>query len=562
MANTISSIIYDGYVYKVGDTLKLKNNTLYPSITASSGNNVNMLNQCVMKIVNIWEGSSSGVAVKNPLQLSWVSGPSGSYNGGGYARLDQIVSGSGGSPTITNGNLAVYAYDQRTNNTAQANEWAESFYIDWNSFGSNNGNSIVKYEIWYSEAPDAGNKPGTWSGRNWVREIYTSESSGHTIVGTLNQNRSESDWGGRGYWYRFSVVAVGKNGGHSSATLWTNALRKSNVYTYTINLNGGTGVSPVKQYKFSGYKFKMPNAPLKTGNTFLNWSYNSNTYNPSQMVNTPNSNITITANWNINKYQITYKANGGSGSDVTQQVTYGQNFTTKSSNTFSRIGYTFQNWLVNNNPSDSCGANTTHVYQWTNNISMYASWKVNIYTLTINPNGGTWDGYYGEESFTQNYNSTMYIQDPIRTGYTFKGWLLSGYGYLSDRTFTFGEGNTTLTAQWEIIKYSVKFDANSGLINGTQSSLIKKINHGDSLGILPIAEKEFYKFIGWFTSPTGGIQINSNTVVTKNITYYAHYESRFYVYTGGKWVKGNLYNCSGNTWKPTTLAIRIENQWK
>lgn len=942
MANTISSIIYDGYVYKVGDTLKLKNNTLYPSITASSGNNVNMLNQCVMKIVNIWEGSSSGVAVKNPLQLSWVSGPSGSYNGGGYARLDQIVSGSGGSPTITNGNLAVYAYDQRTNNTAQANEWAESFYIDWNSFGSNNGNSIVKYEIWYSEAPDAGNKPGTWSGRNWVREIYTSESSGHTIVGTLNQNRSESDWGGRGYWYRFSVVAVGKNGGHSSATLWTNALRKSNVYTYTINLNGGTGVSPVKQYKFSGYKFKMPNAPSKTGNTFLNWSYNSNTYNPSQMVNTPNSNITITANWNINKYQITYKANGGSGSDVTQQVTYGQNFTTKSSNTFSRIGYTFQNWLVNNNPSDSCGANTTHVYQWTNNISMYASWKVNIYTLTINPNGGTWngsssqqsfnqaygttktistnptktgytftgwslsgkgsingqtftfsdgnavltaqwkisqctitympnggtgtnqtqtveyglgcyirgaifsrtgytldswntspsgngvrynldawqssitkditlyaiwqintwtvsydangginapssqtkyynesltlsyyaptktgytflywntsiygsgttyypgdsytlnsnvtlyaqwivntytvkfdanggncsissknvnynnsigtlpvakrtgyifngwytssssglkidesylitdnitlyahwtvktasntfwrnfdrydntymtknytydsygqyfpdywtrtgytflgwnndrtaneaifspnesvsnawidssypsadlfaiwninqytltinpnggtwDGYYGEESFTQNYNSTMYIQDPIRTGYTFKGWLLSGYGYLSDRTFTFGEGNTTLTAQWEIIKYSVKFDANSGLINGTQSSLIKKINHGDSLGILPIAEKEFYKFIGWFTSPTGGIQINSNTVVTKNITYYAHYESRFYVYTGGKWVKGNLYNCSGNTWKPTTLAIRIENQWK
>ena len=78
MANTISSISYNGYTYRVGDQIKVSNNTMYTSITASSGNTINMLSQCVMKIDQIWEGSSAGVAVKNPLKISWVSGPSGS----------------------------------------------------------------------------------------------------------------------------------------------------------------------------------------------------------------------------------------------------------------------------------------------------------------------------------------------------------------------------------------------------------------------------------------------------------------------------------------------------
>ncbi len=647
MANTTSSIVYGGYVFKVGDTLKVSNNILYPSITASSGNNINMLNQCVMKIVKIYQGSSGGVAVRNPLQLSWVSGPSGSYNGGGYVRLDQISLGSGGTSTIVAGNLALYAFDQRTGGTVDAGGWAESFYIDWNSYKATNGNSISHYEIWYSEAPDAGNKPGTWSGRNWVKRVDSTATSGHVFVGTLDQNRSASDWGGRNYWYRFSVVAIGKNGGYSRTDLFTNWLRKCQVHTYNFNLNGGSG-APTVQYKFSGYNFQMPNKPAKTGYSFINWKYGTGVWNPGQMVGTgslnsnklPDSNISsITAQWTANIYTVKFNANGGNCSISSKNVNYNNSIGTlpvakrtgyifngwytssssglkidesylitdnitlyahwtakTSSNTFwrnfdrydntymtknytydsygqyfpdywTRTGYTFLGWNNDRTAYEAIfSPNESVSNAWIDSsypsADLFAIWNINQYTLTINPNGGTWDGYYGEESFTQNYNSTIYIQDPIRTGYTFKGWLLSGYGHLSDRTFTFGEGNTTLTAQWEINQYTVKFDANSGLINGTQTSLVKKISHGSSLGTLPIAEKEFYKFIGWFTSPTGGTQINSNTIVTKNITYYAHYESRFYVYTGGKWVKGNLYSCSGGTWKPVIPVVRIENQWK
>ena len=117
MANTVNSIVYQGYVFKVGDTVQLQNNYLYTNITSNNLNTVNMLNQCVMQIVNIQEGSSNGMRVVNPLQLKWVSGPPGSYNGGGYARLDQISLGSGGTSTIVAGNLALYAFDQRTGGT-------------------------------------------------------------------------------------------------------------------------------------------------------------------------------------------------------------------------------------------------------------------------------------------------------------------------------------------------------------------------------------------------------------------------------------------------------------
>lgn len=98
MANTIQSIQYGPYTYRVGDTIKVKNNYMYTGIISTSPNTINMLTSCVMKISAIWEGTSNGVPVKNPLQLKWHSGPSGSYNGGGYIRLSQIVVGSGGTP--------------------------------------------------------------------------------------------------------------------------------------------------------------------------------------------------------------------------------------------------------------------------------------------------------------------------------------------------------------------------------------------------------------------------------------------------------------------------------
>ena len=88
------------------------------------------------------------------------------------------------------------------------------------------------------------------------------------------------------------------------------------------------------------------------------------------------------------------------------------------------------------------------------------------YTVTINPNGGTINGSSSSLTYTQHYNTTLTVPSPEkRYGYYFDGWALSGSGSLSGTTFTFGAGNTTLTAQW-IETWAVNYTTPSG--SGTE----------------------------------------------------------------------------------------------
>ena len=67
--------------------------------------------------------------------------------------------------------------------------------------------------------------------------------------------------------------------------------------------------------------------------------------------------------------------------------------------------------------------------------------------------------------------------------------------------------------------YTVTFDANGGLVNETTRNVAKQ----ERLCPPPIATKSGYILIGWFTDPTTGTQINEDTIVNDNITYYAHW---------------------------------------
>lgn len=47
---------------------------------------------------------------------------------------------------------------------------------------------------------------------------------------------------------------------------------------------------------------------------------------------------------------------------------------------------------------------------------------------------------------------------------------------------------------------------------------------GSLIGELPTATREGYEFLGWFTAAVGGTQVTSATVVTKDVTFYAHWK--------------------------------------
>ena len=75
----------------------------------------------------------------------------------------------------------------------------------------------------------------------------------------------------------------------------------------------------------------------------------------------------------VTKYTITYKANGGSGSDQTQSKTYGSSVSLKQ-NPFTRSGYAFLKW---NTAADGSGTNYAAgaTYSTNANLTLFAQWK-------------------------------------------------------------------------------------------------------------------------------------------------------------------------------------------
>lgn len=106
----------------------------------------------------------------------------------------------------------------------------------------------------------------------------------------------------------------------------------ANTYTITFDTVGGSEIAPITQDY--GTVITAPEAPTREGYTFIGWDKEI----PTTM---PTENMTVTAQWEINQYTITFDTNGGSEiAPITQD--YGTNITAPADPT--REGYTFMGW--------------------------------------------------------------------------------------------------------------------------------------------------------------------------------------------------------------------------
>ena len=67
--------------------------------------------------------------------------------------------------------------------------------------------------------------------------------------------------------------------------------------------------------------------------------------------------------------------------------------------------------------------------------------------------------------------------------------------------------------------FTVTFNPN----NGTVSPTTRSVRSSSAVGTLPTPTRAGHTFVGWFTAVTGGTQVNANTVVRGNITYFARW---------------------------------------
>ena len=251
-----------------------------------------------------------------------------------------------------------------------------------------------------------------------------------------------------------------------------------NQYAITFDTNGGSEIAPITQDY--GTAITAPADPTREGYTFIGWDRDI----PEIM---PAENITVTAQWEINRYTITFDTNGGSEiAPITQD--YGTNITAPANPT--RKGYTFKGWdkeIPETMPAE--------------NITVKAQWEINQYTIAFDTNGGS-----EIATITQDYGTEITAPaDPTRKGYTFKGW---------DKEIpkTMPAENMTVTARWEINRYTITFDPAGG-------SEIAPITQDYGTNITSPADptREGYTFIGWDKAiPT--------TMPAENITVTAQWK--------------------------------------
>ena len=111
----------------------------------------------------------------------------------------------------------------------------------------------------------------------------------------------------------------------------------------------------------------------------------------------------------------------------------------------------------------------------------------------------------------------------IRTGYTQTGWATSDGGskaYDLGATYT-ENADALLYPFWTPKTCTVTFDANGGVGAG---DMVVSVDYNSMLGVLPKVQRRTGYFCdGWWTEVEGGTQIWANTIVTGDVTYYAHW---------------------------------------
>lgn len=257
-------------------------------------------------------------------------------------------------------------------------------------------------------------------------------------------------------------------------------------------------------------------------------------------------------------FTVTFNANSGNITDNNKSVTTAQRtvkYNHEDNNNVSSLnpvktGYTFIGWyekVKNEDGSDgeiqvynaqgNCSNNGIHWKdsKWIkeSNITVYAHWKANNYTLTLDANGGYLDGGALEDgkantiaTLSPTYDKTTFNDvaylNPQRTGYTFESWYTAKNNgtqiydktgkctndgkYWKDGKWHLTE-NATVYAHWEPKKYVISYKGNKPTqathnVTGSTAST----NHVyDSYGNL--AENGFklpgWKFVNWNTKADG-----------------------------------------------------------
>ena len=270
----------------------------------------------------------------------------------------------------------------------------------------------------------------------------------------------------------------------------------------------------------------------KTSRTFWGWSANTDANDRDVPVgdtmdrNTLDANArteivmparakTVYALWAINP-TLSYNVNTPAGSNApgtpaSQTVPYNTAAPDTSGwqtgDTGKIPGYRFDGWYTAPNGGNKYDFNTP----LTNNVTVYAHWVGNGYTVRFAGNGAT-GGDTPDQAFQYNIGQNLRRNGFVRDGYTFTGWKRAdnqqayGDGQWVTNLTTQPNGIVTMVAQWSANEAHIRYNPNppAGKTTGGQGTPNWDGHTGDTPTIGQNGWTiDGYTFAGWATSPDG-----------------------------------------------------------
>jgi uncharacterized repeat protein (TIGR02543 family) len=211
--------------------------------------------------------------------------------------------------------------------------------------------------------------------------------------------------------------------GNSSIILYAKWTPNNN--TVSFNANGGTGSMNDQAIATGETANLTANAFSKTGYSFAGWATTSGgtaVYADQASYTMGTASIILYAKWTANNNTVTFNANNGVGSMNNQTIATGTT-ANLTANTFTKTGFSFAGWATTSY-GNVVYADQASYTMGTSNVTLYAKWTINQYTVNYNGNGNT--GGSEPTLSTHDYDSTVTVTNNtgnlIKNEYVFMGW--------------------------------------------------------------------------------------------------------------------------------------------
>ena len=234
--------------------------------------------------------------------------------------------------------------------------------------------------------------------------------------------------------------------------------------------------------------------------------------------------VQLTAKWSTYNIRVTLNANGGQLDVAEAEIIFGQTFKLPVP---TRDGYVFVGWQLENAMLTDAQRNSLAPSSISSPVTLTAVWEAADIKITLNANQGT---LTTPGTVQTAFGATQVaLGVPTRVGYTFAGWkngnnLVTGSdGILAEVTFA---GDTTLTAEWTPVTYSVTLQVEGGTASGNTVSGGGRYNHNARVTVRATAAAGYY-FLGWYDTNNSNVS-NANPytfTINRDITLVARFIS-------------------------------------